>query len=112
MGPAEALRVILALLACTTPPTDFAGCSQLSGLEERTVCRADFSVPLPKSNAELEQRLASIEDPVERDLLLVELAVRDPSAGTRLCARAETPLGTRQCEQVVGRPHLGHHKRE
>lgn len=104
--------MIWALLACTVEPTDFAGCAALSGLEERTLCRADFSVPLPKSNAELEQRLASIEDPTERDLLLVELAVRDPSAGTRLCARTETSLGQRQCEQVVGRPHLSHHKRE
>ncbi|MCP4808160.1 MAG: hypothetical protein GY913_31110 [Proteobacteria bacterium] len=104
--------MILWLLACTPEPTSFDECTALSGLEERTVCRADFSIPLPKSNGELEERLASIADETERDLLLVELAVRNPSAGTRLCARATTTLGQRQCEQVVGRPHLGHHKRE
>lgn len=104
--------MIVWLLACTVEPTTFAECAALDGLEARTVCRADFSVPLPKSNGELEERLASIPDETERDLLLVELAVRDPSAGTRLCARTTTALGERQCEQVVGRPHLGHHKRE
>ncbi|HJN76793.1 MAG TPA: hypothetical protein QGF58_22880 [Myxococcota bacterium] len=100
--------MILLLLACE--PQSFAECR--GDLAEKTACRASFATPLPSSEAELEALADSIDDPDERDALLVELAVENPEAGARLCALTRTALGERQCTQVVGRPHLGHHRRE
>ena len=100
--------MILLLLACE--PQGFEECR--GDLAEVTACRARFASPLPKSNTELEALVDGIASPEERDALLVELAVQHPEAGTRLCALTRTDHGERQCRQVVGRPHLGHHKRE
>lgn len=100
--------MIALLLACA--PQSFAECR--GGLAEKTACRAEFATPLPTKTADLEALADSIEDLDERDTLLVELAVRNPEAGARLCALTRTEHGDRQCRQVVGRPHLGHHKRE
>jgi len=99
--------VIAWLLACA--PTSFEECR--GDLAEKTACRARFAEPLPASNSALEALVDGIEDLDERDALLVELAVRHPESGARLCALARTDHGDRQCRQVVGRPHLGHHKR-
>ena len=66
---------------------------------------------LPKSSTKLEELLDTVQPDEERDLLIIELAVADPQKGSRLCPRVKTPLGERQCQQVLGRPHLGAPKR-
>jgi hypothetical protein len=67
---------------------------------------------MPRGSGDLDELLASVQPDEERDLLIIELAVADPQMGSRLCPRVKTPLGERQCQQVLGRPHLGAPKRE
>ncbi len=67
---------------------------------------------MPRGSGDLDDLLDGVQPADERDLLIIELAVADPSLGSRLCPRVKTPLGERQCQQVLGRPHLGAPKRE
>lgn len=94
--------MILLWLACT--PKTLADCAGLRDANERTVCRVGFLEGQPVE--QLHAALADIDDPDEHDLLLVELAVMDPTLGPALCPGTRSPYGARQCEQVLGRPHL------
>lgn len=105
MGPPErGPLVILLLLACTGAPQSLAECDRLRDANDRTVCRVGFLQGQPVDA--LQAALATIDDPDEHDLLLVELAVADTTLGPTLCPGTRSPYGARQCEQVLGRPHL------
>ena len=56
--------------------------------------------------AALDAELARFSDPRARDLVLLELAVAEPSAGGKLCAKVTPDAGKEKCAKVIGRPHL------
>ena len=96
--------MLLWLAACVGAPESLADCDAMRDANERTQCRASLLTGQPVDA--LQAALAGIEDPDEHDLLLVELAVADTTLGPALCPGTRSPYGARQCEQVLGRPHL------
>ncbi len=53
----------------------------------------------------LKATLAS--EPVEsQDLLLLTLAIRNPSSAGQFCKQVHTESAKEKCRQVIGRPHL------
>ncbi|MED5371664.1 MAG: hypothetical protein VX899_11655 [Myxococcota bacterium] len=95
--------IALLLLACTPEPADFAGCAALSAPDARTLCRLQH---LPAERDAILAQADTIADPLERDMLLVELAVSDPRNQGWICKQVHHDYGERQCLQVLGRPHL------
>ena len=75
-------------MACQPPPT----------LEALSVLLGKWS--------EFDQQLAQIQNPHERDLLLLSLSVQHPRYSGPLCARIQTDGAKEKCQQVLGRPHL------
>ena len=41
-----------------------------------------------------------------QDLLLLTLAIRNPSEAGRFCKKVTTDAAKEKCQQVIGRPHL------
>ena len=55
--------------------------------------------------AVLKARLAT--EPVDtQDLLLLTLAIRNPSSAGQFCKQVHTESAKEKCRQVIGRPHL------
>ena len=53
----------------------------------------------------LEETLAT--HPVDtQDLLLLTLAIRNPSAAGQFCKQVRSDMAKEKCQQVIGRPHL------
>ena len=52
-------------------------------------------------------KLQAIDDPLQRDLLVLQLAVLSPRHAPALCKRTKSQNAQEKCRQVVGRPHLG-----
>ena len=63
--------------------------------------------PLLGDWAAFDRQLQTIDDPLQRDLLLLQLAVLSPRHAPALCKRTESQNAQEKCRQVVGRPHLG-----
>ena len=53
----------------------------------------------------LKARLAS-ESVDTQDLLLLTLAIRNPSSAGQFCKQVHTESAKEKCRQVIGRPHL------
>lgn len=48
-----------------------------------------------------------VDSPLEtQDLLLLTLAIRNPSEANRFCKKIQTANAKEKCRQVIGRPHL------
>ena len=62
--------------------------------------------PLLGDWEQFDEQLQTIDDPVSRDLLLLQLAVQKPRHSTELCKRVQTSGAEEKCRQVIGRPHL------
>ena len=52
-------------------------------------------------------KLTLAQEPVEsRDLLLLTLAIRNPTIGGQFCKQVRSNVAKENCQQVIGRPHL------
>lgn len=70
----------------------------------------------PKWDDEALERLATQPDLLKmtlaaepvgtQDLLLLTLAIRNPSSAGRFCKQVHTDTAKDKCRQVIGRPHL------
>lgn len=98
---------LLLLLSCTPAPASFEECARLQSPDERTVCRVEQLAGLASEQDRVLSLADSIQDPLERDMLLVELAVGDPRNQGWICNQVRHDYGAKKCEQVLGRPHLG-----
>ena len=96
------------LLGCGSAPQTLQDCAGLAGATEREDCRLEMLVPLFEAGdmQAFEQGLATLEEPVSRDLVRLRLAVADPSKAGHLCRGVETDDARTKCKQVLGRPHL------
>ena len=45
-----------------------------------------------------------------RDLLLLTLAIRNPSSAGQFCKQVRSKVAQEKCQQVIGRPHLQLHE--
>jgi hypothetical protein len=118
MGAAKAAAaltaIVLALIGCgpesatSLLPATLAGCAEMDVAAERENCRLLLLTPLFEQGNQLdfEIGLASLEDPLSRDLVRLRLAVLFPARAGTLCERVETPGAEQKCRQVLGRPHL------
>lgn len=97
---------LLLLLGCTPEPVSFAECAALVSPDLRTVCRVGQLADVARDRELLIQQADSIQDSLERDMLLVELAVGDPRNQGWICKQVRHDYGAKKCEQVLGRPHL------
>ena len=97
---------LLLLLGCTPEPASFADCAALVSPDLRTVCRVVQLADVAWDRDLLISQADSIQDPLERDMLLVELAVGDPRNQGWICKQVRHDYGAKKCEQVLGRPHL------
>lgn len=59
-----------------------------------------------KDTAGTEAALQRIEDPLERELALVRLAILSPAEAPALCKRVKLEVPRQKCQQILGRPHL------
>jgi len=66
----------------------------------------DEFVPLLGQWEEFDQKVNRLEDNIEKDLLLLRLAIQQPSYSTALCRRVISNNAKEKCKQVIGRPHL------
>ena len=62
--------------------------------------------PLLKKPQKFNSELAKIQDPGHRDLLLLQLAIREPKYSQKLCHKIQTKNAKEKCRQIIGRPHL------
>ncbi len=99
------LAVLALAWACQGPPRDMAGCASL-GPTEREDCRLRFALELIDRPEELRAAIAAIPEPESRDLLLLRLAVAEPTRAGAFCADAASEAAREKCRQVLGRPHL------
>lgn len=97
---------LLLWLACTPKPASFAECGALESPDQRTVCRLEQIAPVASDREAVLAQADSIDDALERDMLLVELAVGDPRNQGWICKQVRHDYGAKKCEQVLGRPHL------
>lgn len=97
---------LLLLLSCTPAPASFAECAALESPDQRTVCRLGQLAEVASDKEKVLTLADSIQDPLERDMLLVELAVGDPRNQGWICKQVQHDYGAKKCEQVLGRPHL------
>ena len=56
--------------------------------------------------AAMEAALQRIDDPLERELALVRLAILSPHEAPTLCGRVTQSVARQKCQQILGRPHL------
>jgi hypothetical protein len=102
---------LVAWFACSqptpveVPPNSVADCAGLAGAAVED-CRFEFAKRAGADERALAEVLASIPDPLSRDLVLVRLAFDAPGSSARLCAGVTTAVGRQRCQQVTGRPHL------
>ena len=94
------------LLGCTPAPASFAECADLASPDLRTVCRVEQLAEVALDKEQVLRQADTIQDPLERDMLLVELAVGDPRNQGWICKQVRHDYGAKKCEQVLGRPHL------
>ena len=60
---------------------------------------------LLKNWSEFEKNIDEV--PVEqRDIILLQLAVKHPTRANKLCHKVESSIAQEKCQQVIGRPHL------
>jgi hypothetical protein len=57
-------------------------------------------------NPERRQRVLAELSLEQRDLLLLQLAVYNPTMAPKLCAEVQGDIAKDKCNQVIGRPHL------
>lgn len=98
--------MLLLLAACTPEPASFADCAALASPDQRTVCRLTQLEGVASDRDVVLSQADTIQDPLERDMLLVELAVGDPRNQGWICKQVRHDYGAKKCEQVLGRPHL------
>ena len=98
--------LFLLLMGCQTEPASFAECSALTEVVPREDCRLAFAKRALDTPEVLLALVDSVEEPVQRDLLINRLAKTDPQRAGHLCEKASTPEGRSKCRGVVGRPHL------
>ena len=55
---------------------------------------------------EFDAQLKKISDPMERDVLLIRLAVQNPLHSSALCQKVQTMGAKEKCQKVIERPHL------
>ena len=53
-----------------------------------------------------DKEIRKVDDPMQRDLLLLQLAVASPRFSPDLCRKVESHGAVEKCRQVMGRPHL------
>lgn len=94
------------LMGCARPPASFADCGALSDLAAREECRFEHARALLDQPDALQAALASVPEVDSRDLLLLRLAVAEPTRAAALCHQTTTPGARQKCQQVIGRPHL------
>ena len=75
----------------------FLGCNNNDDLEEY--------VELMNNWKAFDAKIAKL-NVSQRDLLLLRLAVRNPSQSSKLCKRVQSQNAIEKCKQVIGRPHL------
>lgn len=98
--------LLLVVLGCGEPePTRFEECARLDPLP-REDCRLGFARQLLDRPDELQAALDSLPDDSSRDLLLLRLAVAEPTRASGLCGRTRSEPAREKCRQVLGRPHL------
>ncbi|MCK6503757.1 hypothetical protein L6R53_10215 [Myxococcota bacterium] len=98
--------LLLLALGCARPPASFADCATLRDPAAREDCRFTHARALLDQPQALQAALDSVAEPESRDLLLLRLAVAEPTRAAALCHQAATPGAQEKCRQVLGRPHL------
>lgn len=63
-------------------------------------------IDLLESPKEFNLELAKVKDPAHRDLLLLQVIVRQPKHSQYLCHKLQTKNAKEKCRQIIGRPHL------
>ena len=69
----------------------------------------DSLLPLLDDPVAMEKMLQTESDPIQKDILLLQLAVRSPKHAQQLCKKIQTDNAKEKCRQIIGRPHLGGH---
>lgn len=78
----------------------------LACFQETTPTAQTLSLLLETPKA-FEAELQKISDPVEKDIVLLQLAVQQPKYARMLCKNIQTDNAKEKCKQIIGRPHLG-----
>ena len=91
--------ILWALLACADP----CWYSLSRGECEFSQVKAAWE---RKDQAATETALQAIDDPLERELALVRLAILSPAEAPGLCKRVKLEVPRQKCQQILGRPHL------
>lgn len=94
------------LWACAGQPSTVAECAGLDDATAREECRFTLARALLDQPEALDAAIASVEEVESRDLLLLRLAVAEPTRASHLCERVQTAPAQEKCRQVLGRPHL------
>ena len=74
---------------------------------QETKPTAQTLLPMLNNPKALEVELQKLSSPVEKDLVLLQLAVRQPKYARMLCKKIQTDNAKEKCQQIIGRPHLG-----
>lgn len=98
--------LLAAALGCAGAPATFADCAAVRDATAREDCRFQMALGLLDQPQALQAALDSVAEPESRDLLLLRLAVAEPTRAAALCHQAATPGAQEKCQQVIGRPHL------
>ena len=102
--------ILLLALACGGQPQTLADCARLGDPSEAEECRYTLVSPLVGDKKALAAALSEVEATAgaqSHDLLVLRLAIAEPSRAGALCAEAKTEGAQEKCRQVLGRPHLG-----
>lgn len=100
------VALLLGLACGGGAPTTMAGCAALSDVQAREECRFGLARGLLDQPEALQAALAQVAEVESRDLLLLRLAVAEPTRASSLCGLVTTEGASEKCRQVVGRPHL------
>ncbi|MCB9792059.1 MAG: HEAT repeat domain-containing protein [Alphaproteobacteria bacterium] len=79
------------------------GCDTADPLDDR---RAELLALWEADPAAAERALAAVEDPIERQVLVLHIAEQAPGRGEALCALLPVGPTQRRCERIQQRPHL------
>ena len=82
--------MILFFIACTAnePPTP------------------ETLIPLLQDPNAFYSELTKVQDPDYQDLLVLQVAIREPKYAENLCKKVKTKNAKERCRQIIGRPHL------
>ena len=66
----------------------------------------DTLIPLLRDPDAFHSELTKVQDPEYQDLLMLQVAIREPKYAEYLCKKVKTKNAKEKCRQIIGRPHL------